>query len=171
MSFKLTLELLERKKATRTLKRLQKSLSSTTVGTGDYEDLQSDIHNAEVDLNYAMYHPLDEKYHSLYPPEKRRASKEEEEPDQKTPQEEGSSRPTIWHVVEQCMEQGTLMALRDGKLGRTPPDAKASKAVPKPGHHTTATDKGASQKEKDKSKTEILPKDEDDESDGGFFEK
>lgn len=171
MSFKLTLELPERKKATRILKQLQKRLASTTAGTGDYETLQSDIHNAEVDLNYALYHPLDEKYQSLYPPESRRINKKEEEPDQKTPPEEKDSRSTIWNVVEQCMEEGTLTALRDGKLGRTSRDATASKAVPELRHRDTATDKGALRKEKGRSKPEILPKDEDDESDGGFFEK
>lgn len=152
------------------LKRLQKCLPSTTVGTGEYENLQGGIHNAEVDLNYAMYHPLDEKYQSLYPPGKRHANKEEEELDQKNPQEERASRPTVWHVVEQCMKEGTLVALRDGKLGRTPPKAPASKAVPKLGHHDTSTDKRALGK-KDEPKPEILPKDDDDESDGGFFEK
>lgn len=171
MSSTLTLKLPERRKATRILKRLQKRLSSTTVGTDEYGNLQNDIHNAEVDLNYALYHPLDEKYHSLYPPEKRHPNKEEEELDQKNPQEERASRPTIWNVVEQCMEEGTLMALRDGKLGRAPPDATAGKAVTRAGHHDTATDKGPLREGKGKSKTETLPKDDDDESDGGFFEK
>lgn len=161
----------ERKKATRILKRLQKRLSSTVVGTDEYGNLQSDIHSAEVDLNYALYHPLDEKYHSLYPPEKRRPNKEEEEVDHKKPQEERASRPTIWNVVEKCMEEGTLMALRDGKLGRAPLGTIAIKAVPRAGHHDTATDKAALREGTSKSKTEILPKDEDDESDGGFFEK
>lgn len=170
MSLTLTLELPERQRATRILKRLKKNLSSTTVGTREYENLQSDIHNAEVDLNYAMYHPLDEKYQSLYPPEQRHTNKEEVEFDQKKPREERASRPTLWNKVEQCMVEGTLMALRDGKLGRAP-DVPASKAVPKSGNPDTAIVKGALRKEKGKSKTEILPKDEDDESDGGFFEK
>lgn len=170
MSLALTLDLPERKRATRILKRLKKNLSSTTVGTSEYENLQSDIHNAEVDLNYAMYYPLDEKYQSLYPPEQRHTNNEEEELDQKKRREKKASRPTLWNVVEQRMEEGTLMALRDGKLGRTP-DAPASKAVSKLGHPDTATGKGALRKEKGKSKTEILPKAEDDESDGGFFEK
>lgn len=147
------------------LKRLQKRLPSTSVGTREYEDLQGGIHNAEVDLNYAMYHPLDEKYQSLYPPGKRHADKEEEELDQKNPQEERASRPTVWHVVERCMKEGTLVALRDGKLGRTP------KAEPKLGHHDTATDNRALGKKRAESKPEILPKDNNDESDGGFFEK
>lgn len=169
--FILILEPPERKRATRILKRLQNRLHSTNVGTAEYENLQSEIHNAEVDLNYSMYHPLDEKYTSLYPPEARRSKEEDEDLDQKNPQEERSSKPTIWNVVEQCMEEGTLRALRDGNLGRKPPDATASKATPGMGQNDTATGKGAPRKEKGKSKRDVLPTAKDDESDGGFFEE
>ncbi|MCJ1465420.1 18S rRNA maturation protein [Pseudocyphellaria aurata] len=161
----------ERKRATRILNRLQKRLHSTTVGTANYENLQTEIHNAEVDLNYSMYHPLDEKYTSLYPPETRRSKEEDEDLDQKKAQEESASRPTLWNVVEKCMEDGTLSALRDGKLGRAPPDATASIAAPRMGQNVTAPGKGESRKEKGKSTTDVLPEAKDDDSDGGFFEE
>ena len=118
-----------------------------------------------------MYHPLDQKYHSLYPRETRHANKEEENRDEKKSQAERASRPAIWNVVKQCMEEGTLLALRDGTLGRRLPDATASKVMPKLGQQVSATGRGALRKEKAKSETEISPKDEKDESDGGFFEE
>lgn len=56
----------ERQKATRKLKRLKKLASSTEPGTTEYVELREKVHRAQVDLNYSLYYPLNEKYNSLY---------------------------------------------------------------------------------------------------------
>ena len=68
------------------------------------------MHVAEVDLNYAIYCPLLEKYTSLYP---QRSGDEEQESVVARHMAEKSWLP-LWRVVERCMEEGTLEALRNG---------------------------------------------------------
>lgn len=135
-----------------------------TPGDAEYQSVLEDIHNAEVDLNYTMYHPLDEKYHSLYPPKAGDAAQDDGMI--KTERIKGgiASRPAAWAVVEQCMRAGTLIALRDGKLGRKLPeaDAKASSS--------STRRRGEDQKPEASSSRDYVMKDEEKESDGGFFE-
>lgn len=59
----------ERQKATRQLKRLRKRLLATE-SVEEVETLKAQMHIAEVDLNYTQYSPLCETYISLYPPQK-----------------------------------------------------------------------------------------------------
>ncbi|TVY38066.1 rRNA-processing protein [Lachnellula subtilissima] len=59
----------ERQKATRQLKRLRKLLLATE-SIEEVETLKAQMHIAEVDLNYTQYSPLCETYISLYPPQK-----------------------------------------------------------------------------------------------------
>lgn len=54
---------LERQKATRKLKQLQKQLAAESSPS---ESLQNDIHEAELDLNYILHYPKGEKYISLF---------------------------------------------------------------------------------------------------------
>lgn len=112
-----------------------------------------------------MYHPLEEKYHSLYPPKAGDAAEDDGMLSTERKKGEKASRPAVWAVVEQCMRAGTLIALRDGKLGRRLPEAKASGPITR--------NRGEKQKlegEEAGSRRDYVVKDEEKESDGGFFE-
>jgi hypothetical protein len=56
----------ERQKATRQLKKLRKRILEA-ASTNEVEALKTQLHVAEVDLNYTQYCPLNEPYVSLYP--------------------------------------------------------------------------------------------------------
>ncbi|KAM7223795.1 DUF2361 domain containing protein [Rhypophila decipiens] len=94
----------ERKKATRRAKQIKKQLAETT----DPEEkarLESDLHVAEVDIDYAIYYPFLERYISLYAApgkEEKGEGKEKKSPidDLHTP------RPPIWSVIEKAREEG-----------------------------------------------------------------
>lgn len=108
----------ERQKATRTLNKLTKLLSTTPSSTPAYTALQAQIHEAEVDLNYALYYPLQEKYTSLYPRTAgQNPGQTRKEIGGRGEKVVGAEKPPIWALVEKCMADGTLEALRDGKLG------------------------------------------------------
>lgn len=161
-------QLQERKKADRILKQAQNLLSTLHLGTTVYQSVLEDIHNAEVDINYTMYHPLDEKYQSLYPPKARDAAKDDGMISTERTKGGKASRPALWAVVEQCMREGNLIALRDGKLGRKLPEAEAQASG------SITRRRGENQKlerEDASSSRDPVLKDEEKESDGGFFEK
>ncbi|KAL8707861.1 MAG: hypothetical protein Q9225_007692 [Loekoesia sp. 1 TL-2023] len=159
----------ERQKATRSLKKLRTRLASTTPNSPENQALENQVHCAEVDLNYTMYHPLTEKYIGLFPRQET----------QNPPNMEGSSikisalpqenKPAMWKVVESCMEDGTLQALRDGSL-------RSATALPiRPAASTKTSHRNVSKKRQEASKagysgTVTFDKNED-QSDGGFFEE
>ncbi|KAI9888386.1 MAG: 18S rRNA maturation protein [Vezdaea aestivalis] len=109
----------ERQKATRLLKRLQKKRLAIQEGSGEEaRTLDGQIHQAEVDLNYALYCPLAQKYIALY------AGKDEVK-DSKGEAEDGErNKPPLWEEVERRMEEGTLMQLRDGEVGKVTTQAE-----------------------------------------------
>lgn len=115
-----------------------------------------------------MYHPLDEKYHSLYPPKAGDAAQDDGIITTERVNGGEASRPAVWAVVEQCMRAGTLIALRDGKLGRELPEAEAKAS-------SLTTRRGGEVKKPEgeddaSSSRDYVTKDEEKESDGGFFE-
>lgn len=151
------------------MKRLNKQLSSVE-DSPEREDLLRKIHNAEVDVSYTLYYPLLKPYVSLYPRQKTEQSTSTDPPaNGKTNQQ--SAEPIdgpkgnieIWRAVEQAMEDGTLETLRESKEGVTIPGPKDE------------IWKGRITK-KDHKKLQIkdtkaaAPKEEVEESDGGFFE-
>ena len=86
------------------------------------------IHEAEVDLNYTIYYPLLEKYHSLYPRAPNLGSdhaKDYKETIINEKRETGDQKPPLWKLVEQSMSDGTLEELRDRKVGTKGATAKA----------------------------------------------
>ena len=159
----------ERKKATRLHKQIQKRLSTAPKESTEYEALQADLHNAEVDVNYTIYHPLDEKYHSLYPRNEPPIAGEEHS-DNRGPKQNGTPKPKIWAVVETCMEEGTLEALRNGKLGRELPDVETKPSRPHTARHNGLSEKPNGRDGKSKRRRDALPKQDEEGSDGGFFE-
>ncbi|RMZ81124.1 hypothetical protein DV738_g2479, partial [Chaetothyriales sp. CBS 135597] len=145
----------ERKKAERKLKRLlrEKKELETALGlTTKDEDsgkrerltaLEKQVHEAQVDLNYALYSPLGEKYIGIFADEKADGGHGNEDGDKKSAttttthddeittkanEESGvvklagvGQKPPMWFEIEKCMQAGgdeaavkrRLEALRD----------------------------------------------------------
>ncbi|OJD21845.1 hypothetical protein ACJ73_06812 [Blastomyces percursus] len=119
---------LERKAATRRLNKLlrrKKTLteSNPSPNKEELDSLEQQIYLTQVDLNYAIYSPLTEKYISLYPNqgrEKKQVLEPEPEPELEgldIIRNSSGEKPPLWHAVEQSMKDGTLELLRDGRLG------------------------------------------------------
>ncbi|KAL8670413.1 MAG: hypothetical protein Q9168_005042 [Polycauliona sp. 1 TL-2023] len=160
----------ERQKATRNLKKLRTRLSSVQRHSPEHEALEIDIHNAEVDLNYALYHPLMQKYVGLFPRKGTHGDLDGMDTSGTKTARVGRDQIAMWAIVETCMEDGTLQALRDGKLrtgdGQLKPlQSEATKNL----HHKTSE----KQRKPGQSKTEATSTTDkqEDESDGGFFEE
>ncbi|KAI1003176.1 hypothetical protein K3495_g5027 [Podosphaera aphanis] len=96
----------ERQKASRQLKKFRKRLS-TAESSEEVKLLETQIHEAEVDLNYTMFHPLCETYISLFPP--KNSTCEELDSHSNTQ----NLKPPIWSEVERAMVDGSLQKLRD----------------------------------------------------------
>ena len=158
----------ERQKASRNLKKLKTRLASVPNGSSDQVNLQEAVHQAEVDLNYTIYHPLTEKYLSLFPRNGRHGSAS---PISDSPaagisrQEAMTQKHSIRAVVEQCMQEGSLDALRDGKLSsKYSADTGINKTHQKPGKREEA---------ENKTQARVTPNTQfrvGDDSDGDFFE-
>ncbi|KAL3492603.1 hypothetical protein BJX62DRAFT_104197 [Aspergillus germanicus] len=159
--------------------------------------LAARIHNAEVNLNYTIYYPLTEKYISIYAEKKQKKKGNEQDVDEDQSagkQDEANAdgpgaaeRAAMWRVVEKCMEEGTLDLLREGKLNAN--GEKKSKAERSDKSDTVPRfDAGGKKGSKEKfdqsnvgsgkvdtrrersTKHAPPPQEEDNESDGGFFE-
>ena len=100
-------------------------------------ELEEQIKRTETDLNYAIYTPLGEKYISLFPSNGKEkiagmsriaksmlTSGEEAEvrrlKDDTIIRNNTGERPPMWYRVQECMQNGTLEQLRDGKLTAAP---------------------------------------------------
>ena len=73
-----------------------------------YKSAQQELHNAEVDYNYCLYFPSDEVFHPPPPSTGRNSTP--------TKEDDREYRLRLWTVVEHSMKEGTLQALRDGKI-------------------------------------------------------
>ena len=95
-------------------------MSKTEQESEEYVDLKEKIHRADVDLNYTLYCPLAEKYTSLYKCTDDAGNSSTTLGNDSMISQGSESlvhRPPLWSVVQACMAEGTLWALRDGKLG------------------------------------------------------
>ncbi|KEF58262.1 uncharacterized protein A1O9_06188 [Exophiala aquamarina CBS 119918] len=184
---------IERQKSERTLKRLiRRRDNSDELDDTTRKQLEKEIHETEVDLNYTKYAPLGEKYISLLPNEEKRRGNlsmasddssmlNSEETDHLISFEDDQSnllrlvpgsKPPMWYRIEECMLEGQskLEALRDGKLNARPKLDKELTAV-------GSKDEGASRRVRDpilREEDMIDPADLDTDenmSDGGFFER
>lgn len=135
----------DRQKASKRLKRARKEFSALDEADAARQQAQRDVHEAEVNVNYAIYYPLDRPYSCLYP--KRKA---EEQEDTLTGV---NGDQAIRQLVEQCMADGRLKDLREGKLTE---QSKSQHSVPV--------------KTASKTKKSTVRADDVDDSDGGFFE-
>lgn len=168
--------MIDRQKATRILKRLKKEASSLD-DTPQKADFEKKIHNAEVDVNYAIYYPLMKPYSSLYP----KSKKQKDAPEDGEAETDGKSKSQetdgpkgdveMWRAVEHAMEEGTLDALRNSKdaIPAAPRQkSKATKDKQLKKDKLDKKDKAHAKKQENSSHHEM--QEEDEESDGGFFE-
>ena len=169
------MELPERQKATRHLKKLQKRLDALPVDSPEYPALREEADVAAVDLDYTLYHPLDQKYQSLYPQRPHQGETggkpgdEEDRGGIEQSKHTRASRPKMWDVVAQCRGSGRLEALRDGRLGDGSMDAGDEVVGSR---HSDA--KVKKKKKKDalqEMQGEESEGDEGEESEGGFFDE
>lgn len=147
----------ERRKATRALKRLRRLDDDAAVSSPS----ERELHDATIDLHYTIYHPLTEKYRSLYP---RRGDPPPPPPPSAGARTAVREKPPMWMVVERCAAEGTLEALREGKLTPPPLASEEEEKKPREGKHARragASARGVSHKEEE----------EEEKSDGGFFEE
>ncbi|KAK3723440.1 hypothetical protein LTR37_001692 [Vermiconidia calcicola] len=158
----------DRQKATKRLKRAKKELRACEDDEQLRAELAGKVDDAEVDVNYAQYFPLDQHYVSLYPRKKANAGEEgaEDGVEDETAATERKGDAEMWQRVKQCMSDGTLDALRNGKLmgevdveREEPPSARREKKV-----------LGKKNAGKGKSAPQPEPMGSDDETGGGFFE-
>lgn len=182
-------------KATRILKQSKKLLSTCppTSTAPQRVALEAAIRRLEVDINYTKYYPLAEKYVSLYP----RTAKDDAETAKDCEPTGGDmtvvvggEKPPLWSVVENAMEMGTLDDLRDGSgcYAASRDNVKQPKSRKPSGSEKSAMkdhlreDKAANVKtvyeeteeasEKEKMpRLDLLGKEDDGSSDGGFFEE
>jgi hypothetical protein len=156
----------ERRKAERRLKKLERRAKEGEA------DLDEQIHEAKVDLNYAMYHPLDIVYSALWPTK----GKKDAEGNEIEVEKQGD--PDMWLVVEKCMEEGKLDALRNGKLLKSAPaQLNNDDSIGQKASNARAKKEKKDKKVKDKKAAKKADEDqvmggqnEDEDSEGGFFE-
>ncbi|KAI2482179.1 nuclear protein [Pyrenophora tritici-repentis] len=171
----------DRQKGTRILKKLKKELQ-TEENESKKQDLVRRIHNAEVDVNYAIYYPLLKNYASLYPKSKKEKSSEEpedEDIEDKSNREVDGPKGDVemWRTVEEAMANGTLDALRNSKEAMPTAPAPVPKKQEKKKEHavksknTKAEEKLAQAKNRrERRALGAQAQEEAEESDGGFFE-
>ncbi|KAL8796775.1 MAG: hypothetical protein Q9195_000858 [Heterodermia aff. obscurata] len=165
----------ERQKATRRLKRLKTRLTKTEQESEEYIDLKEKIHRADVDLNYTLYCPLAEKYTSLYKSTEDAGNSNITHDDSMISQGSESlvHRPPMWSVVEDCMAEGTLWALRDRKLGHPVAGATGTERAPVETQNSSQRIKKSAPQRREKRvmmKHSSIPA-KDDNSEDGFFEQ
>ncbi|OOF95988.1 hypothetical protein ASPCADRAFT_30142, partial [Aspergillus carbonarius ITEM 5010] len=191
---------LDRKTASKDISRLtrrEKEIAgSSTLESKEKERklkaLAEKLHVARVNLNYTIYYPLSEKYIALYAEQKKKTTTttggkgdgEDSDDDARFGpiHMTVAEKPGMWHVVEKCMEEGTLEELRDGKM-KVDVDVEVSGGVKK---STGEKKKGAVKEAKKNAMVKEVKgeritkgrervernadKDDGEESDGGFFE-
>ncbi|KAF7194491.1 rRNA-processing protein efg1 [Pseudocercospora fuligena] len=103
----------DRQKAERRLKKARKALEGAA---GADAELQRQVEDCEVDVNYAMYYPLEVDYVPLFPSKRKKDGEEPEnaQADDKAAAREGNQE--MWEIVKRCMAEGTLQDLREGGL-------------------------------------------------------
>ena len=167
----------DRKKAMKRLKQAQKELRAHQEDDVVRVELVKAVDDAEVEVNYAQYCPLDQPYFSLFP--RKKAEKEDGEGeegedgmDQQYAAGERKGDEEMWQQVKQCMMDGTLEALRNGKLVKEPEEAPrvdtARKKESKHGKDAMAA--GSVGKIDQGDARAAMQAQSGDESDGGFFE-
>lgn len=159
----------ERVKAERRVKKLERRIKGGETG-----EVEEQLHEAKVDLNYTLYHPLDMAYSALWP------TKGKKDGDGVEQEVKKQGDPDMWLLVEKCMEEGKLDQLRNGKLLKSAPamrndddsmgqDSRSAKKAKKDKKDKKDNKAPRSAKKTDEDQV-MREQDEDEDSEGGFFE-
>ncbi|CBX91735.1 hypothetical protein IAQ61_011031 [Plenodomus lingam] len=166
----------DRQKATRILKRLKKEHAAEEDEEKKAE-LRRRVHNAEIDVNYAIYYPLMKPYSSMYPKSKKDkpagASDDDSDAQGKSSKEVDGPKGDLdmWRKVEVATEEGTLDALRNSKEGipAAPKKEQTKKPFVKP-KATGANLRVVGGNRRERRAQVAQQQEEENDSDGGFFE-
>ncbi|KAG8630928.1 hypothetical protein KVT40_000068 [Elsinoe batatas] len=126
------------------------------------EEARERVRRAEVDLNYALYWPLERAYVSLWPRKGKEGKEGKDGGDEEDGEEEAKGDREMWALVERCMAEGALEDLREGRVegcGVERPEVNASKGIAR-------KDKGKKEKAVETKQDEEAEESDD----GGFFE-
>ena len=156
----------DRQKASKRLKKARKALAACAddVGSEERKALEQRVQDAEVDVNYAQYYPLELAYVPLFPRKKAEKLGEDGEGIDGSPEAQGETSaerqgdPEMWKKVQQCMVDGTLDSLRN--------ERHIEVSLP----HEASPAPIARRKEKKKVSREEDVDQDDEDSNGGFFE-
>ncbi|KAK5712543.1 hypothetical protein LTR17_017924 [Elasticomyces elasticus] len=163
----------ERQKAGKRVKKLKKE-----VGLGEGEDAGEKLREAEVDVAYAVYFPLEREYVPLFARKKKvEGEGEDDSPEPAEYERQGDA--VMWETVRKCMEDGTLEALRNGKLNGDGHAADEGQMSSVPAHPARQPVKKrpkpapkpieGNRRERRKA-AEVAKAESEEDSDGGFFE-
>lgn len=163
----------DRQKATRKLRQTKRKVQEADDAQ-EKAIWEKKVHEAEVDVNYAQYYPLDQAYSALYPTKGKKKARSDDESGGKSgavvdpdAQELRQGDPDMWKVVEICMAQGKLDKLRNGKLMKVI-------AAPRNDDDIAARERKQDKKQDKKAskvqKSKAEAREDAEESDGGFFE-
>ncbi|KAK5125316.1 hypothetical protein LTR85_000425 [Meristemomyces frigidus] len=167
----------DRQKATKRLKRAKKELAELATGPkSERTEVEKRVEEGEVDVAYAMYYPLDQPYRALFPTKQKKEDDADDVVAEEVKDVERQGDPEMWQKVKQCMADGTLDALRNGKLTSNP-DEEAEKRV-MPGVATIKKKKREKEKtvgdvhgnRRERRSAAAAKAESDNESEGGFFE-
>ncbi len=157
----------DRKKASKRLKKARKELQSCKDGEDSRSELSQRVERAEVDFEYPQYYTLDQPYVSLFPRKKDGGSTDGEHHEddiQPAIVVESQGDPEMWQKVRQCMAEGTLDDLRNGKLIQPDEHANVVSA------NATIPQSRQRNERRKKADTNKVQTGGDDGSDDGFFE-
>jgi len=164
----------DRKKAMRILKRLKKEYAAEGDGEKKHM-LEKKVHDAEVDVNYAIYYPLMKPYTAMYPKSRVGQSDDQESEAQAKSNSEvdgPKGDKDMWRAVEKATEEGTLGALRSSRHGLpvvlAKEQIKTPSLKPKAPVANPKTIEGRNRRERRAHNARLQEAAED--SDGGFFE-
>lgn len=169
---------IERRKAERYLKKARQRLIECSDAS-QLPALQQDVHLCDVDLQYTLYHPLNEVYSSLYKKEGKDKDKEAEAEGK----HEVDRSAKMWKVVEAAMVSNQLGELREGRLRKKKSGSGQEKGQQKLTTQKNKKEANAASKNERKAKQskhkpdgpegdadgeEVM--DDEDETGAGFFE-
>jgi len=161
----------DRQKGTKRLKRARKAMKEVEGDVQERERLALEADECEVDVQYAMYYPLDVAYVALYPSVRKVEGKEEESAPTAEVQRQGDAK--MRALLKKCAAEGKLDALRNGKLdkdGNYKVVEEVKDEDEKPKSKKKAEGKGKEVTGSKRKAETIEPEASGDESDGGFFE-
>ena len=143
----------ERQKAGKRVKKLKREMANCE-DEGQGRELEKWLEEAEVDVNYAVYFPLERDYVPLFPRRRHDGEEVSENPAPNAAVSAGWGRegaPGMWELVRKCMKDGTLADLREGRL-----TSEGGEAIRKPEERVRETVQVKKQRNKDEVQMPVV---------------